>query len=114
MGTQNLFELALLEILKNASEAIGLAKKGTISIKLDEQARELSIEDTASGVPPYSIDKIFERRFTTKATGTGLGLYFCKTLFKGWGGDILCESEGANFTRFKIRFPQPKEQELST
>ncbi len=111
LGNTNLFELALLEILKNASEAINLAGRGTISIKLDEHTRELSIENTASGVPPFNIDKIFERRFTTKATGTGLGLYFCKTLFAGWGGDIRCESGESNFTRFVIRFPQPKEQE---
>lgn len=111
-GNTNLFELALLEILKNASEAIHLAGRGTISIKLDKRARELLIEDTASGVPPFNINKIFERRFTTKATGTGLGLYFCKTLFEGWDGSIRCESEEAHFTRFIIGFPELKEREL--
>ncbi len=111
LGNTNLFELALLEILKNASEAINLANRGMISINLDEKARELSIEDTASGVPPFNIDKIFNRRFTTKATGTGLGLYFCKTLFAGWGGDIRCESEESNFTRFIISLPEPSRPE---
>ncbi|MEI6806895.1 MAG: ATP-binding protein, partial [Myxococcaceae bacterium] len=114
LGNSDLFELALLELLKNASEAIQTAGLGNISIHLHEQARELWLEDTVGGIPTHQTEKIFEHRFTTKTDGTGIGLHYCKLVFKGWGGDIRCVSEQGVLTRFIIKLPEPKtKQEIS-
>ena len=72
------------------------------------------VEPPLTVAPDDHVDKIFERRFTTKAQGTGLGLHFCKTLFRGWGGDIRCESEEPDFTRFVITLPEPKNEQESS
>lgn len=114
-GNIDFFELMLLELLKNASEAIQAAGRGVISIQLNQETRELCVEDTVGGVSAYHTDKIFEQHFTTKATGTGLGLCICKQVLNEWGGDLRCVSQEGVLTRFIIQLPALKtKQEIST
>ena len=108
LGDKNLFKHTLLNLIKNSLYYME-QKPGTIikiSSSWTEDMNVLVFEDTGIGIDPEKINKIFSSFFTTKNTGTGLGLYFCKKVLQKFGGYITCESELNNYTRFKLFFPK--------
>ncbi len=111
VGQQLPLEQVVLNLLRNASDAIGEKESdGTtprrISIKItndpiSEEVR-LAVQDTGGGVPDEVIDRIFEPFFTTKKVGegTGLGLSISYGIITEMGGrlEITNIDEGAKFT----------------
>lgn len=89
----------LLNILKNCIEAIEIdASEKTISIKLDdtENTARLTISDTGKGFDEETAKHLFDRGYTTKNSGTGLGLYNCKNIIESHAGNITIQSNGIN------------------
>jgi signal transduction histidine kinase len=87
----------LLNIFKNSIEAVDMdAIEKTISIKLSdtEHTAELTITDTGKGFDRQTAEHLFERGYSTKSTGTGLGLYNCKAIIESHAGSITIESDG--------------------
>lgn len=87
----------ILNILKNSIEAIDpAASKKIITIKLQvaDGLLTITIEDNGKGFEPAIGTDLFKRGFTTKSTGTGLGLYNCKTIIESHSGSIKIESLG--------------------
>ncbi|MDR6782726.1 signal transduction histidine kinase [Pedobacter africanus] len=87
----------ILNLLKNSIEAIDLdAPKKNISIELlpKDELLELTIMDSGKGFDAATATHIFERGFTTKNTGTGLGLYNCKSIIESHAGSIEVSSNG--------------------
>ena len=91
-------EVVFLNLIRNAIEALDGA--GVISISTNEKGKlvYISVEDSGKGVPAEMMDKIFEPLFTTKQTGTGLGLISCKNIVEMHGGKITVSSEPSIFT----------------
>ena len=92
-------EVVFNNIIINAIEA--LRGKGTIVIQVEEtfgNMVHISIEDSGNGVEPSMIDKIFEPLFTTKISGTGLGLVTCKNIIERHGGKIVVSNNPSKFT----------------
>lgn len=108
LGDVVLTRLVLFNLLKNALYQISIEGAGEIFIRLaqTEQSNLLIFEDTSLGVSPHILPHIFERYFSGRKGGIGLGLTFCKTVMKAYGGDIVCESEYGKFARFILRFPK--------
>ena len=74
---------------------------------------EIIVADTGCGLGPEEKDHLFEK-FTlsrSKADGTGLGLYICKTLVEANQGRIWVESETSRGTTFHLAFPAAPEGE---
>lgn len=98
----------ILNLLKNSIEAIDLdAKKKNISIELlpKDETLELTIMDSGTGFDAATAARIFERGFTTKNTGTGLGLSNCKSIVESHAGSIEVNSKGTGLgTTTLIRF----------
>ena len=69
----------------------------------------IRIRDNGTGIPPDSMDKIFNPFYTTKPSGTGvgLGLSLCSDVVRQHGGSITAESEPGEFTEMTIRLPLP-------
>jgi signal transduction histidine kinase len=109
----NLFRQAILNIIKNAMNAID--KKGTIkvSVKLLGDEVVISIKDTGKGMDQITVNKIFEPYFTTKASGTGLGLTVVYKVVKEHKGDIRVISEPKKGSEFIISFPVPHSERLA-
>lgn len=65
------------------------------------------IRDNGTGIPADSMDKIFNPFYTTKPSGTGvgLGLSFSSDVVRQYGGSITAESEPGEFTEMTIRLP---------
>ena len=99
-------EVVFSNLLKNASQAMD--GKGEIFVRIIDQKDDvlIEIEDSGSGILPENINRIFEPLFTTKQTGTGLGLASCKSIVESHGGKI---SVRINPTIFTVHIPkEPK------
>jgi len=87
----------ILNILKNSIEAIDInaeEKKITISVKIKQDLLSLLIADTGHGFDKLTGKELFTRGFTTKASGTGLGLSNCKAIIESHEGTIGIASDG--------------------
>lgn len=87
----------VLNILKNSIEAIDIEanlKMINISLFSHELFLELSVIDTGHGFDEFTASHLFERGHTTKPTGTGLGLYNCRSIIESHGGSIDISSKG--------------------
>ena len=94
-------------LLKNAIEAIPEYRKGIIEIKLEASGKNAFIEitDNGKGIPEKLQESIFNHNFTTKSSGTGLGLAFVKQAIENMYGSIRFETEQNKGTTFYIVLP---------
>lgn len=94
-------------LLKNAIEASEGKEKGVIRIKIinDHKFAFVEVEDNGKGIEEGLQDKIFVPNFTTKSSGTGLGLAFVKQAIENAGGSIHFVSVPNAGTTFYLSFP---------
>jgi len=102
---------AFTNLMKNSIQAMPEDKQGIIRIGIEDYIDKIKviIEDNGSGIPKEIYPKIFQPNFTTKGSGTGLGLAFVKNVVEHAGGTIRFESEENQGTRFIIELPLLKE-----
>ncbi|MDK9718635.1 MAG: ATP-binding protein, partial [Trichlorobacter sp.] len=107
---------ALLNLLKNALEALPLG--GTICITINHDAHDslITVSDSGHGIPNQDLPLIFEPFFTRKGAGTGLGLSITRQIIEEHGGAINVSSEPVHGTSFMIRLPllQADQKTVST
>lgn len=99
----------LYNLIKNSLRAIKNADKGRIIIKLEPSTKfnKVIFKDTATGISKDFLPKMFQLFASQMASqgGTGIGLAFCKTIMKSYGGDITCDSVEGEHTEFTLKFP---------
>ena len=100
----------LMNLVRNAEEA--MLSKGTIVIKtgLDEGQVSLSVQDSGQGIPKDILDKLGTPFFTTKDNGTGLGLSVCYRIAERHNAKIKVKT-GVNGTTFFVIFNNPAHEE---
>jgi signal transduction histidine kinase len=110
MIDDQLFHLALVNVLSNSLQAMPRGGKLTVEvgtvIRGDQTWAAISVTDTGTGISPEVVSRIFEPFFTTRASGTGLGLALVKRIVESHGGVVEVESQpdrGATFT-IRLRF----------
>lgn len=96
---------AILNIMINAMEAS--EEKQTIKVSLTEWDGlvVLKITDEGRGVPPEIADRVFDPYFSTKESGTGLGLPLTRTIIEKHNGEITFESREGQGTTVTVTFP---------
>lgn len=101
---------ALLNLVKNAVAA--MPSGGTLTIKTERSGDEvhLLIADTGIGIPEENLPKIFEPYFTTKESGSGLGLTLVFKIIKEHRGEISVSSKEGEGTSFTITLPVPQKE----
>ena len=94
-------------LLKNAIEATHQDKLGIIDISylISSKSILLSLKDNGNGIPENMREKIFEPNFTTKSSGTGLGLAFVKNSIENAGGKVWFETIQGVGTTFYLSLP---------
>ncbi|MEI6946497.1 HAMP domain-containing sensor histidine kinase [Paraflavisolibacter sp. H34] len=114
MGDRTHINRLFTNLLTNAVEACPSRDKCVISIdeELEGQMLLVSVTDNGDGIPPDMHAKIFVPNFTTKSSGTGLGLAMCKRIVEQAGGDIWFETEPGAGTTFFVRLPIADDAEI--
>jgi len=94
-------------LIQNAIEACN--GKGKCEIELNEVRTDgviqISIKDNGEGIPKEMQSKIFIPNFTTKSSGTGLGLAMCKGIAEQAGGRIWFETKTGEGSTFYVELP---------
>jgi two-component system, NtrC family, nitrogen regulation sensor histidine kinase NtrY len=94
----------LRDVLLNVFENARLAGARHVEITVREEERRVTIEtiDDGAGIPAAVLPRIFEPHFSTRTTGSGLGLAVTRRLIDAWGGEIAITSEEGNGARVLI------------
>lgn len=97
-------------LLQNAVEAIPEDRKGIIHISEEMNNGQVivKVQDNGSGIPKETQSKIFSPNFTTKTSGTGLGLAMCKGIIEHAKGEIWFETKEGAGTTFFVSLPVEK------
>lgn len=101
---------ALLNLIKNAIAA--MPDGGVLTIKTEKQESEILIRvyDTGVGISEDHLSKIFEPYFTTKNTGSGLGLTLVFKIIREHQGEITVKSKTGEGSCFTIALPIPQKE----
>jgi PAS domain S-box-containing protein len=100
------FRQVLTNVVKNAMEAVD-PRSGRVEVHLAVEHDRVVVEvaDNGPGIPSEHRDKVFLPFFTTKPSGTGLGMSIVKKIVDLHGGDVSLESGPAGGTRVRIALP---------
>ena len=106
MADRALLEQVLLNLVKNAIDAVADRKGAVIALaaRLDFGRTVLSVTDNGPGIPGEILDQVFIPFFTTKREGSGIGLSLSRQVMTAHGGDIVVDDLPAG-TRIKLVFP---------
>jgi len=107
-GQTELSVVILLNLLRNAFKAIQRAGKGRVRIVIDgrRSTPRLLFIDTACGVAPRHLPKIFRRFYSYPPhQGSGIGLALCREIMQAWDASIRCVSRENAYAIFVLEFP---------
>ena len=92
-------------VIKNSFEA--MKRRGILRIRTDMDATHviISFTDTGGGMSAESLSRVFEPYFTTKDTGSGLGLLIVRRIVREHGGEMAIESTEGKGLTLTIRLP---------
>jgi len=101
-----LVEQMLINLIKNAKEALEGCDKKEISISTHSKENQviLSIKDTGPGMDKEVLHNIFIPFYTTKKHGSGIGLSLSKQIMRAHKGDLQVKSEVGAGTEFTLVF----------
>ncbi|MDR4508506.1 MAG: ATP-binding protein [Candidatus Brocadiaceae bacterium] len=101
----DLMKQMLLNIIINAEQAMVRGGELMIRTSGNKKSVQIDVTDTGIGISKDSIDKIFQVYYSTKKTGTGLGLPTAKRIIEEHKGSIAVQSEIGKGTNFSLKLP---------
>jgi signal transduction histidine kinase len=113
-GDRTLLREALLNIVSNAAEACVAMPAGAVRVRVRALAApgasaaplvEIVVEDTGPGIPRAHLARLFVPGFTTKETGSGVGLAIAERVVAAHHGRITVESEEGRGTTITVTLP---------
>ncbi|MBL7017405.1 MAG: HAMP domain-containing histidine kinase [Nitrosopumilus sp.] len=91
-------EAVLSNLINNAVQAVDGQGEVNVTASADSKFLTIKVSDSGPGIPEENMSRIFEPMFTTKTTGTGLGLVICKSIVEQHGGTISMSNKPTTFT----------------
>ena len=103
----NLIEQVLINLVVNAIEAVKDREEPNIILSAEIQNNKtlVKVTDNGLGMPPELLDKIFIPFFSTRKTGSGIGLSLCKQIMLLHKGNIQVQSSEGVGSSFVMQFP---------
>lgn len=103
---EEMIEQVLINLLKNAIEALAETENPSLELRgeYDESSVKIVVIDNGAGIIKEAIDKIFVPFYTTKRTGSGIGLSLSRQIMQMHNGSISVESAPDVMTVFTLRF----------
>lgn len=98
-------------LLSNAVDACSERERCSVIIseKIEDNSLIVAVSDNGDGIPDEMKSKIFTPNFTTKTSGTGLGLAMCKGIVEQAGGHIWFQTKEGEGTTFFVQLPLVRE-----
>jgi two-component system, NtrC family, nitrogen regulation sensor histidine kinase NtrY len=101
---------ALNNLIKNSLQALIEVDEAEIIITLnynpDTQSYVIQVRDNGRGIKKEDVSKVFTPYFTTKSTGTGIGLFLVKQIVENHNGTISFETKENKGTTFLLVIPK--------
>lgn len=110
-GNEPALRGALMNLLNNALEAC--SGQGAVSLKIVRSSRYrlgFTVRDTGPGIEKALRQRIFEPFYTTKNSGTGLGLAVVDSVVRAHQGAVRCESEPGDGAAFVVELPMAADE----
>lgn len=102
---ENKFLACMINLIKNAIEAIDSKGEIIITSDIDREYAVIRVSNTGKPISPSSQKELFNEGFTTKKTGSGLGLYICKTNLHLQNAELSLVQSTGKKTEFEIKIP---------
>ncbi len=109
-GVRDHLTQVLLNLVLNAIDATGRGGRIHLEGREEENAVVLSVEDDGRGIPTGDRSRLFQPYFTTKPSGTGLGLFVSRQIVEEMGGRLTFRSEPGRGTTFLVRLPSDRHE----
>jgi signal transduction histidine kinase len=101
----DLFRQALLNIIRNAIQAMPGGGTLTIQSRFTDGSFTISIIDTGEGMSDDVRKRVFDGFFSTRPGGTGIGLAITRQIIQLHGGGVICESAPGRGSKFAVSLP---------
>jgi two-component system nitrogen regulation sensor histidine kinase NtrY len=104
---KNMIEQVAINLLKNAIQSFEDQEHKTIALRayLNDKSRAvIAVKDNGTGIDPEALEKIFIPFFTTKKTGSGIGLSLSRQIMRQHQGTLSVKSTVGQGTEFFMRF----------
>jgi PAS domain S-box-containing protein len=108
VGDSIQLQQVLMNLLTNAMQAMETTDGPQLTIctyRYDAGLIGAAIEDNGHGIAPEHVDRLFERFFTTKVSGMGIGLPMCRSLIEAHGGTLTIDNKPSGGARATILLP---------
>ena len=117
LGDRVQLQQVLLNLILNAAEAMSSVEEGArellISAKGDQTGVVVAVHDSGPGIDPEHLDRVFEAFYTTKSSGTGMGLSICQSIIHAHGGKLWAEANEPRGAVFQFTLPGSTEAEFT-
>jgi signal transduction histidine kinase len=100
-----LMRQAVLNVAVNAAQAMPKGGTLTVRARIDGAFAHVELSDTGPGIPEEVRHRVFEPFFTTRASGTGLGLAVVRRIVEGHGGEVAVSSAPGRGAVVMLRLP---------
>lgn len=114
-GDPDLVQHVFYNLIKNSLYFMKAMRKGEIYVWVSQTDKYniVHFKDTAKGIPPEELPYLFNRFYSKRKYGTGLGLAFCRRVMLDLGGKITCKSVMNEYAEFMLYFPIVKSRGMS-
>ncbi len=102
---------AILNLVRNAKESMPEGGTLRLGARRDGEALAVFVKDQGAGIPEEALDRIFDPFYSTKLTGTGLGLGLCQQIVTEHGAQLRVNSRVGAGSEFTIVLPLPQATE---
>lgn len=103
---ERLLKQAVLNLMLNGIQAMPNGGEMIMAVSLAESEAVIEVIDTGSGIEPEALSKIFDAYYSTKKSGTGLGLAMTRRIAEEHGGKLTVNSEVGKGSDFALRLPR--------
>jgi PAS domain S-box-containing protein len=116
-GDRVQLQQVVLNLILNAVEAMGSRETGarelSIRTEQDQTGVLVAVRDFGPGIDPSHLERVFDAFYTTKSSGTGMGLSICRSIVDAHGGRLWAEANEPSGAVFQFTLPSA-EGELMT
>jgi signal transduction histidine kinase len=108
-GDRVQLQQVLLNLILNAAEAMDSVEVGArellITTEQDQTGVLVGVRDSGPGIDPAYLDRVFDAFYTTKSSGTGMGLSICRSIINAHGGRLWAEANEPRGAAIQFTLP---------